>query len=130
MRAMRQKHGIINQERIILVALNVINQELINCVRPIGNLGPFTISNQKTIPKTLLSLGFTFFYSRPDTMLIKKSATMLPLLCIQDPNVNCGRTSPRRSIGWRSALWKGPPRIELMMGLLYGFSMRDAGRAT
>ena len=54
-----------------------------------------------------------------------------PHFIVKTLNVNCGRTSPRRSIGWRSALWKGPPRIELMMGLLCAFLMRGgAGHLT
>ena len=45
MGAMSQEHRVINQERVILVALYVINQEVVDRVRAVGNLAAFTVGD-------------------------------------------------------------------------------------
>ena len=45
MGAMGQEHRVVNQERVILVALYVINQELVDRVRTVGNLAAFTVGD-------------------------------------------------------------------------------------
>ena len=45
MRAMSQEHRVVNQERVILVALYVIYKEVVDRVRAVGNLAAFTVGD-------------------------------------------------------------------------------------
>ena len=68
---MGKEHRVVEQERSVLVALDIINQEAVNRIGAVGSLAAFAVGNHQPIPETFLSFWLAIFDSRPDAVFVK-----------------------------------------------------------
>ena len=71
MRPMGKEHRIVKQERAVLVAPDIIDQEAVNRIGAVGNPAAFAVGNHQSIPETLLGFWLAIFDSGPDAVFLK-----------------------------------------------------------